>query len=66
MLLEAPHRPHLKDSVLLTVDLTQAVADEAIANKHSIVVSYRELAVSCGHVYALLANYMQTLSFSVL
>jgi hypothetical protein len=42
VLLEAPYQPNLKNSVLLTVDLTQAVADEAIARKDSIIVAYRE------------------------
>ena len=43
VLLEAPYRPgHLKNSVLLTVDLTKGVVDEAIARKDSIIVAYRK------------------------
>ena len=43
VLLEAPHREnHLKDSVLLTVDLTKGVADEAIRRKDSIIITYRK------------------------
>ena len=43
VLLEAPHRKnHLKNSVLLTVDLTKGVADEAIRRKDSVVIAYRE------------------------
>lgn len=45
MLLEAPARPHLKNSVLLTVDLTQAVVDEAIERKDSVIVTYRKYSV---------------------
>ena len=43
MLLEAPYNPaaRQRNSVLLTVDLTKAVADEAIERKDSIVVAYR-------------------------
>jgi putative NIF3 family GTP cyclohydrolase 1 type 2 len=45
VLLEAPYRPdNLKNSVLLTVDLTRGVADEAIARKDSIIVTYREIS----------------------
>lgn len=43
LLLEAPCTPSLNDSVLLTIDLTNGVADEAIQAKHSVVVSYRKL-----------------------
>jgi hypothetical protein len=44
VLLEAPYRPgHLKNSALLTIDLTKAVADEAIARKDSIIITYRKL-----------------------
>lgn len=45
LLLEAPSNParKLKNSVLLTIDLTQAVADEAIENKHSVVVAYHPI-----------------------
>lgn len=43
VLLEAPfdHRRRQINSVLLTVDLTKAVADEAIERGDSIVVAYR-------------------------
>jgi hypothetical protein len=42
VLLEAPYRQqHLKNSVLLTVDLTKAVADEAISRGDSVIVAYR-------------------------
>ncbi|TVY59590.1 Protein NIF3-like protein [Lachnellula suecica] len=44
LLLEAPYRKgHLKNSVLLTVDLTTAVADEAVARKDSIIVTYHPI-----------------------
>lgn len=44
VLLEAPfnpsqHRP--RNSVLLAIDLTKAVADEAINRRDSVVVAYR-------------------------
>ena len=44
VLLEAPLNKHrrLKNSVLLTVDLTKAVADEAIARGDSIIIAYRK------------------------
>jgi hypothetical protein len=43
VLLEAPYRPGtVKNSVLLTIDLTKGVADEAIARKDSIIVTYRK------------------------
>ena len=44
VLLEAPFDPRRrqKNSVLLTVDLTKAVADEAIERNDSVIVSYRE------------------------
>lgn len=43
VLLEAPLDPsrRQKNSVLLTIDLTKAVADEAIKNHNSVVVAYR-------------------------
>ena len=43
MLLEAPLNPVRRqmNSVLLTIDLTKAVADEAIARKDCVVVAYR-------------------------
>lgn len=45
LLLEAPFNPQRrkKRSVLLTVDLTRAVAEEAIENDHSVVVSYHPI-----------------------
>ena len=45
VLLEAPFDPHRrqKNSVLLTVDLTKGVADEAIKRKSSVIVAYRKL-----------------------
>ena len=45
MLLEAPFDPIRRqmNSVLLTIDLTKAVADEAIERKDCVVVSYRTL-----------------------
>ena len=43
VLLEAPFDPIRRqmNSVLLTVDLTKAVADEAIERKDCVVVAYR-------------------------
>ncbi|KAI1608675.1 GTP cyclohydrolase 1 type 2/Nif3 [Exophiala viscosa] len=38
-----PSRPRNRNSVLLTVDLTRAVADEAIENDHSVVVAYHPI-----------------------
>lgn len=45
LLLEAPFAPtrRQKNSVLLTVDLTKAVADEAIARRDSIVIAYHPI-----------------------
>ena len=46
LLLEAPFipsRPRNRNSILLTVDLTRAVAEEAIENKHSVVVAYHPI-----------------------
>lgn len=45
LLLEAPFLPQRRNrnSVLLTIDLTRAVADEAIGNKHSVVVAYHPI-----------------------
>ncbi|GES61041.1 NGG1p interacting factor 3 [Aspergillus terreus] len=45
VLLEAPFNPSQKqnNSVLLTIDLTKAVADEAIARKDSVVVAYHPI-----------------------
>lgn len=42
MLLEAPARSGLKTSVLLTIDLTKGVADEAIQRRDSIIIAYRK------------------------
>jgi hypothetical protein len=43
VLLEAPYLPgRLKPSALLAIDLTKAVADEAIRRKDSIIVAYRK------------------------
>ena len=49
-MLEAPFDPVRRqmNSVLLTVDLTKAVADEAIERKDSVVIAYRVL---CTAVY---------------
>lgn len=43
VLLEAPFDPtrRQKNSVLLAIDLTTAVADEAIQRKDSAVIAYR-------------------------
>ncbi|OKL61281.1 hypothetical protein UA08_03803 [Talaromyces atroroseus] len=45
LLLEAPYDPNqnLNDSVLITTDLTKAVADEAIARRDSIIVTYHPI-----------------------
>lgn len=46
LLLEAPareDRPRLKNSVLLTIDLTKAVADEAIRRGDSIIIAYHPI-----------------------
>lgn len=45
LLLEAPFDPRRrrKNSILLTVDLTRAVADEAIQKQHSVVVAYHPI-----------------------
>lgn len=44
VLLEAPFDPsrRQKNSVLLAIDLTTAVADEAIKRRDSAIVAYRE------------------------
>jgi len=46
VLLEAPEQPGssstLKNKVLLTIDLTTSVANEAIEKKCSVVVAYRK------------------------
>lgn len=48
VLLEAPFDPVRRqmNSVLLTIDLTKAVADEAIARKDCVVVAYRLWSLS--------------------
>ena len=46
LLLEAPipsHLPRKHNSVLLTIDLTKAVADEAIEENHSTVIAYHPI-----------------------
>ncbi|KAL4874523.1 NGG1p interacting factor 3 [Aspergillus karnatakaensis] len=45
LLLEAPfnHTRRQRNSVLLTIDLTKAVADEAIARKDSVVIAYHPI-----------------------
>lgn len=45
VLLEAPFEPtrRQKNSVLLVIDLTTAVADEAIKRQDSAVVAYRKI-----------------------
>jgi putative NIF3 family GTP cyclohydrolase 1 type 2 len=45
VLLEAPFNParRQKNSVLLTIDLTKAVAEEAIQRKDSIVIAYHPI-----------------------
>ena len=45
LLLEAPFQPDRRrqNSVLLTIDLTRSVADEAIENNHSVVVAYHPI-----------------------
>ena len=49
MLLESPFDPVRRqmNAVLLTVDLTKAVADEAIERKDSIVIAYRRRTQGC-------------------
>jgi putative NIF3 family GTP cyclohydrolase 1 type 2 len=44
VLLEAPYDPQRRqrNSVLLTIDLTKAVADEAIERGDSVIVAYRK------------------------
>jgi len=54
VLLEAPYRKgHLRNSVLLTVDLTKGVADEAIRRKDSIIIAYRQSAFQLLHSHPL-------------
>lgn len=49
MLLEAPYDPDRKqrNSVLLTIDLTRGVAEEAIRRQDSIIISYRMWHIDC-------------------
>jgi hypothetical protein len=71
VLLEAPFDPIRRqmNSVLLTIDLTKAVADEAIERKDCVVVAYRmpnicHSAVVCLHMalcnFALICFISQT------
>ena len=55
MLLEAPlHGPKRpKNSVLLTIDLTTAVTDEAIRRGDSLIVAYRTWAIDMSSARAL-------------
>lgn len=54
VLLESPYRKgHLRNSVLLTVDLTKGVADEAIRRKDSVIIAYRESAFHLLHTHLL-------------
>lgn len=43
LLLEAPQVQRQSNSVLLTVDLTKAVADEAIARRDAVVIAYHPI-----------------------
>ncbi|KAJ9603612.1 hypothetical protein H2200_011798 [Cladophialophora chaetospira] len=67
LLLEAPFissRPRNRNTVLLTVDLTRAVAEEAIENKHSVVVAYHPIIFrSLKHITS---NDPQQLSMTLL
>ena len=81
MLLEAPFDPIRRqmNSVLLTIDLTKAVADEAIERKDCVVVSYRtrlntreiEVLISADwkcrsyHIQRLQVSYSRRLSATV-
>jgi putative NIF3 family GTP cyclohydrolase 1 type 2 len=60
LLLEAPFDPLRRqmNSVLLTVDLTRAVTDEAIEHNHSVVVSYHPI-IFRGLKYLTLADSQQ-------
>jgi len=55
VLLESPFDPLRRqmNSVLLTVDLTKAVADEAIARNDSIIIAYRTLTTQSLYVHFL-------------
>lgn len=65
MLLEAPFDPLRRqmNSVLLTVDLTKAVADEAIERKDSLIVAYRKYSFLTVHnstaYHITRSNYIQ-------
>ncbi|KAG9243976.1 NIF3 NGG1 interactin-like proteing factor 3-like 1 [Calycina marina] len=59
LLLEAPHRPGIRNSVLLTIDLTKAVADEAILRKDSTIITYHPI-IFRGLKSLTLANTQQT------
>ena len=41
------HDRRQKNAVLLTIDLTQAVADEAIDRQVSVVIAYRTYDILC-------------------
>lgn len=61
VLLEAPYRkdiprPSDKHTVLLTIDLTRAVAAEAIVKKAVAIVSYREFSLGDNFVSFLPPN----------
>ena len=63
VLLEAPHRKgYNNNSVLLCVDLTKGVADEAIRRKDSVVIAYRE----CFHISLPPASGVSSILSSVL
>jgi putative NIF3 family GTP cyclohydrolase 1 type 2 len=48
VLLEAPYNHRQNDSVLLTVDLTKGVVDEAIKRKDSMIIAYRNYSPATG------------------
>jgi putative NIF3 family GTP cyclohydrolase 1 type 2 len=50
------------NSVLLTVDLTKAVADEAIERKDSVVIAYRECCLAISFLKSLTFNDTQQTS----
>ena len=60
VLLEAPFEPtrRQKNSVLLAIDLTSAVADEAIKRQDSVIVAYRmKTTIKCSYVPLLTLLY---------
>lgn len=68
VLLEAPYRQnHLRNSVLLTIDLTKGVADEAIARKDSVIVTYRKfpdvLILKLNFFTSFINNYQDPIIF---